>query len=1197
MHGIRYLRLLTVLIATVVYGSATAAEPSQADLKGTSVKLSMKDGRIIEIMDDISRQTVYSFIYEEGIKQELNKKITISNDENLHDVLTEISQKSDLEFKAVNNNIAVRKKINKQSNATFQRIQVTGRVTSSEDQLGLPGVNIVEKGTVNGTVTDIDGNYVLEVPGPESVLVFSSVGFNAEEIAVGSRTVIDLVMTPDVTALDEIVVTALGIERNQRSLGYDVQEVEGDELREVAQDNVLNSLAGRVAGVTINQTSGPGSTVNVLIRGATSLTTDNQPLFVVDGVPMSNSLNNVSQNGSGNNVDYGNAISDINPNDIQSMTVLKGPSAAALYGTRAGNGVIIITTKTGAGSNKLGVDVSTNTLFEWPIRYLDFHYKYANGGRNSTLDESSAYWGGPNLDEGNVWPQFGYDEPTELRSFPDNMKNFLQTGITSTNNVTLTGGNEKGNFLIGYSNISLRGMIPESDRYVNGLKTAINYNITPKLKFSTNFTINRSKSNDIPSTVDRRSNPLQAVYQWSHVDIDLLKDYWVPGLEGIQQATPGGEDNPYFIVGGVKNSFVRDRVFGTASLSYNFTDELSLTVRGNLDRFSETRETRVPFSSQRMPKGNYTLEDITFQEFNTDFLLAWRKEISDFDFDISVGGNIMNQQRRNHRTSSGPNRREGLVVPGLFTISNIPLDNISVSNGGYERAIYSLYALASFGFKDQLYLDITGRNDWSSTLPPESRSYFYPSASLSWLANYTFNLPESISLLKFRAGWAQVGNDTNPYQTEQVLSLGNWNTLPTLGVPSRLLNPNLEPETNTSIEAGLDLNMFNNRVRFTGTVYNMDNINQIFDVAMPRSSGYSGRFTNAGRIRSRGIELTLGGTVIQNSSLTWDVDFNLTRNVTTLEELPEGGRDYIQIWGDNGGAYTWIGEEIGDLYSYGYAKVEDPNSEYYQWPILQSGGWIAFRDIENLEKTGNFNPDFLMGMQTRLSFGNWTVGASFDWRNGGDFVSFTYRYGESDWRSQRQLDNVYPGGLLSEEELANVLKSNPEEYIIPQNGKFPRVGGHTAETGGFPLADGNDGAFIPGVVQVAGADTPDDPSDDEYQEHLGGPGTIFAPITNTYPWRFNKNITFDASFIKLRELSIGYKLPTIAGISNANVAVYTRNLMLWTQSKIGIDPERAFGSSGGGGQGDTSSQWKQGYERQNVMPWSASVGFKLNFSF
>jgi hypothetical protein len=376
----------------------------------------------------------------------------------------------------------------------------------------------------------------------------------------------------------------------------------------------------------------------------------------------------------------------------------------------------------------------------------------------------------------------------------------------------------------------------------------------------------------------------------------------------------------------------------------------------------------------------------------------------------------------------------------------------------------------------------------------------------------------------------------------------------------------------------------------------MDNVNQIFGIAMPQSSGYSNRLTNAGRINSKGVEITLGFTPIQNSNgLTWDVDFNFSRNVTRVAELPEN-LDFITFWSDNGGAYTWEGEEVGNLYTHSYAKVEDPNSEYYQWPILRSGGWIEFRDIASLEKTGNFNPDFLVGMQTRLTFGNWNIGASFDWRSGGDFVSFTYRYGESDWRSSRQLDQIIPGSLYGTEELANLLKSDPEAYLIPRNGYFPRVGGHTAETGGFPLADGNDGAFVPGVVQTAGADTPDNFADDVYEEHLGGPGTFFYPITDTYPWRFNRNITFDASFIKLRELSVGYRLPRVLGVSGANLAVYTRNLMLWTKSQVGIDPERAFAGSSGR-QGNTATQWRQGYERQNVMPWTASLGFKLNFSF
>lgn len=1075
-------------------------------------------------------------------------------------------------------------------------IAVSGKVTSSMDGEGIPGVNVIVKGEQSGTITDINGNYSLEVAGENTVLVFSFVGYNAQEITVGNRKVIDVSLAENISELSEVVVTALGIERETKSLGYSVQEVGGEALNQVSQDNVVNSLAGRVAGVTINQTGGAGSTVSVVIRGATSLTTDNQPLFVVDGVPMSNGLNNVSENGSGNQVDYGNAISDINPNDIESMTVLKGPSAAALYGTRAGNGVVIITTKSGSGSKKIGVTVSSSTLFEWPTTLLDLHYKYANGGRNYQLDEGSAYWAGPALDAGNVMDQWGYDSPTELRSFPNNMKEFLQTGITSTNSVALSGGNEKGNFRVSYSNMSMQGMIPNQDRFNNSLKTSLNYKVLDKLNFTSNITVSRAHSNDIPSTGDRRNNPLQEVYASSYIDVNLMKDYWLPGQEGVQQNRLPTGDNPYFIAYGMSNAFVRDRIYGNVALTYDLTDNISFKLRQSLDTYNETRETKVPFSADRMAKGHYSIENIGYQESNTDFLATYKKTLGDWDLSVSAGGNIMRQKRESSKVGSGSNRNNGLVVPGLYTVRNIPLDNISVSDGYSEKAIYSIYGLASLGYKGMLYLDVTARNDWSSTLPIGNNSYFYPSASLSWLANYTFDLPETVSLFKFRAGWAQVGNDTNPYNLQQSLSTGTWNTLVTQGVSSSLKNPTLKPEIATSIEAGIDFNMFDNRLRFSGTYYTLDNENQIFNEVNPISSGYSSRVINGGLLRSKGLEFVIGGTPIANNDgITWDVNLNFTKNATTVEELT-GDLDRIAIWSDNAGAYSFIGDKIGDIYSYGITQVKDPNSEYYMWPVIDGTEWERLRDVEDWEKVGNFNPDFLLGMQTSLTYGRFTLNASFDWRQGGDFVSYTYRYGESDWKSQRQIDQLIPGGNMSEAELAAFLKSNPDEYIIPQVGKYPRVGGHTAATGGFPVDQGNDGAFIPGVVQTAGADTPDDYSDDVYTEHLGGPGTTIIPITDSYPWSYNKNVTFDASFIKLRELSIGYKLPQIKGISSATVSVYTRNIMLYNAAGIGIDSERAF-QANGGNQGDTASQFKQGYERQNVMPWSGSLGFKLNLSF
>ena len=1212
----RLLRQAVVLTALLVGGTVYAESSGQSNLERPKSFISAKEGRIIEIMDEISNSTPYVFIYEDGIKQELNKKIKIAHGENLQEVLNEISKKSELEFRTVNNNVIVRKRPVTHSGIynmkSLQRISVSGTVTASDETTGLPGVSILEKGTSNGTVTDAEGNYSLDVEGPESVLVYSSIGYLKEEITVGTQTVIDVEMVPDITSLEEVVVTALGIERDQRSLGYSVGQVKGKEPTEVSQENVLNSLAGRVPGVTINQTSGPGSTVSVMIRGMTSLSTDNQPLFVVDGVPMSNSMNNIRENGSRNQVDYGNAISDINPDDIESISVLKGPSAAALYGTRAGNGVILITTKSGTGKKKLGVAVSTNNVFERPVKLLDFHYRFANGARNAVLDEGSALWGGPELDVGNTAVQWnspldanGAPIPTELRSYPDNMRDFLQTGITSNNNVALSGGNDKVDFRVSYSNMLHQGMIPNSDLYRHTVSSRVNYKIIEGLTFSSNVNVGRTFSNDRPNTGNRGANALQAVYIWPHVNVNDMRDFWVPGEENIRQNRPSPEgNNPYFVAYGITNAFTRDRIYGNLSLNWEITPNWSVMLRTNLDRSNENRETKIPFDYSRQPNGGYYLSDQIFQEMNSDFLATYNNKFNKFDVNISLGGNIMTQDISNNWIGS-TNRRVGLVVPGLFNVNNINRENLGVDNFLSERAIYSLYGLASIGFNDMLYLDITGRNDWSSTLSADNNSFFYPSVSLSWLANYTFDLPEQISLFKFRAGWAQVGNDTDPYRIDPVLNTGNYNDLTTVTLPSSLLNPQLLPETATSIEFGIDFNMFNNRIRFNGTYFNMENKDQILSIPLPQSSGYSSRDINAGLIESSGWEISLGGTPIrQEGGLTWDVMFNYTYNRAVLKELAEG-IDFIDLWQDNnGGAFTFVGDEIGDLYSAGYARVMDPNSPYYQWPVLSNvGGWQELpNDRENRIRVGNFNPDFILGMQTSFNYKNFTLSASFDWRQGGEFQSYTYRYGESDWKSQRQLENLIPGGLYTEDELVDMLKSDPENYIIPRNGNFPRVGGHTQETGGFFYDDegnavaGYDGAFIPGVIQVAGAETPDDFSDDVYTEHLSPSNATLYPITATYPWDFNQHITFDASFVKLRELTLAYRIPKFAGLQSATFAVYTRNIMLWNAAGIGIDPERAF-EANNREQGDTRMQFRQGLERQNIMPWTVPVGFRLNFEF
>lgn len=1065
--------------------------------------------------------------------------------------------------------------------AQAQNRTITGKITTSEDGTGMPGVNIVLKGTQKGTSSNASGNYSIEVNGANPVLVFSFVGYDALEATVGNRNVVDVTLTPGSENLNEVVVTALGIKREKRALGYSVGEVSGKDIVNVPQENVLNALSGRVAGVSINQTSGVGSSVSIIIRGAKSLSNDNQPLFVVDGVPISNGFHNTRSMGDRNNVDYGNSISDINPDDIESISVLKSPSAAALYGSRAGNGVILITTKSGKKGKGLGISFSTSNVFETPYRFLDLHYKYANGDRNARLDETSAYWGGPALDQGLTAVQWnspvdasGNKVPTELKSYKDNMKNFLETGITSTNNIAISGSSDKATYRVSYNWMANKGPIPNSDLTRNSLSASGTYEISKKVKLSTNLNFARSHSDNRPSTANRGANPLEAVYQWSHIDVRDLKNYWVPGNEQIKQLSPTSGDNPYFLAYGINNGFTRDRIYGNLKLDYSITSELSAFVRLSHDMFVENRETKIPWSYSRVKNGGYFLQDMGRKETNADFLLSYKKNLGSFDLSVSGGGNYMIQNYR--ETYMGGST---LTVPGLYRVANIPVGALQVSNGENQKAIYSLYGMASLGYKNMLYLDLTARNDWSSTLPAENRSYFYPSASLSWLANYAFNLPKAISLLKLRANLAQVGNDASPYQLVPTLGTSTWGSLITTGVPGTLLNAQLKPEIQTSSEFGIDLNLFENRLRFEGSYYYAENKNQILSITTPSSSGFGSKLINAGLLASKGWEFVLGGTPIRDKN-GWNLDLNVnfTRNRTTIKALTEG-MDYYQLWDDNnGGAFTYVGEEIGNLYSRGYATVKDPASPYYRWPILSNNGeWIAVNDRNAREKVGNFNPRFMMGMQATLSYKRFSLTASFDARIGGNFQSYTYRYGESDWKSQRQLDQLIPGSSYTEAQLVALLKSDPEKYIIPTNGNFPRVGGHTKATGGLG-ADG-DGGFIPGVILQA---------DGTYKEHLGGAGTNIYPITDTYPWSFNKQITFDASFVKLRELSLSYNIPNIGAFRNASVSIFTRNLMIWTASKIGIDPERAFQADGG--------RFRQGIELQNVMPWTMPVGFKLNFN-
>jgi TonB-linked SusC/RagA family outer membrane protein len=1102
-------------------------------------------------------------------------------------------------------------------------ITVTGKVTSASDGMPLIGVSIVLKGTAEGTVTDLEGNYTINVPS-NATLVFSYIGYVIQEIAVENRRNISIVMDESAETLSEVVVTALGIGREEKSLGYSVGKLGSEELAKVVHENVLTSMAGKVTGVTINSTGSAGSTVSMVIRGATSMSTDNQPLFVIDGVPMTSSVNNVGGFGSGNLVDYGNAISDIDPESIESVSILKGPSAAALYGTRAGNGVVLITTKKSDRKGGMKVEVASNTVFDIPSKYLDVQNRFAFGARGYTgttfpdgiippFSPSEQAGAGPELNKGywQVQPFAPLDAngvpiPTELVSYPDNYKNFIRgSAITTTNSVAISSSSDRVNYRLGVSNMTNKGLVPNSDLHRNNLTLAAASEVMKGLTVSTDINYTQNWADNRPSTQERGANPLQwAAWTPPNVDIRKLKDY---NLGGGEVLTIGdGWENPYFLAYGINNSFKRNRLIGNVSATWDITPKLSLMGRYALNRSDETRETKIdPGYSGEPNNGAYGIVTSESTETNADMLATYKDRWSDFSLTASVGGNLLYSRWANVSNSSKPG--SGLIIPYLYTIQNIENTSLNYSNVRYERAINSIYAMANLGWKDMAYLDLTIRNDWSSTLPKENRSYSYPSASLSLLLNNMIDMGKNVNLFKIRGGIAQVGNDTSPYSLYATYyDAGQWGDAIRLGKPGDLLNPVLLPEKSKSYELGMDLKMFHNRLRFEGTWYRADNRNQILSVPLAGSAGFNSIKVNAGLLQSKGVELMLGITPIQTKDWTWDLNVNFTKNKTWLLELSEG-TDFVEFWNEarvRNIAYAKDKSQgrdglIGNLYTRKILRVTDKNSPYYGYPLLPENSEDAeWQSEDDYSKVGNYNPKFIMGLQTSITYKNFTLSMTFDWRSGGQYVSQTWRYltegvVSNTWLNQLVTPPDGMGGAPSQA-LRDWVVANADRLIYTNN---PRpVGGPTPDFGGFyndfyTGIGAYDGVFAPGVY----GRYDDSGNFILTKENLGNEGTEFRPYVMSYPWDIGEANIFDADYIKLREISLNYRVPDKAAqklrMRDLNISVYSRNIMLWAKSSgMGIDPERAYQSGSNGG-------FKQGVERFNAEPWVVPVGFKLSFTF
>ncbi|MEN8122181.1 MAG: SusC/RagA family TonB-linked outer membrane protein, partial [Bacteroidota bacterium] len=743
------------------------------------------------------------------------------------------------------------------SGSIFAQHEVSGII---KDDFGadLPGASVRIKGTNEGTITDLNGYYKISVPSSSSILIFSFVGMSPKEVTVGAQTEINVVLQAADQDIKEVVITALGISREEKSLGYSVGKVSGDDLTKVNHENVLDALSGKTSGVQISSTGGPGSSLSIIIRGATSLNSDNQPLFVIDGVPVFNSLNNLGDLVSESVVDYGNSISDINPADIESVSILKGPSAAALYGSRAGNGVVMITTKSGKkGKKGIGVYLSSGVTFDKPYRFLPQQTRFTSGAFGMGMyEEGFGMWFGPETDLGIEAEQWAYDgNKKPLVAYPNKTRDFLNTGVTYNNNVGVTGNYEKGSFRLSLADMYNVGVIPNTDLHKKTFSLSTNYKVTEDFNVSTNINILENGSDNRSAGGKSVTNVLYALDNIPpHMPLSAFAgNYWEDGQEDRQQRIFDPKfANPYFVANELLNSFQRNRIYGNMKLNWQIVPKLSLMGRISLDRYNEIRESKIPWSYPDIPYGAYGIQTFNNTEINADFLVSYEDTFGDIKLNLSGGGNSRDVSGNNI-----VNNTNRLVLPGLFTISNAEGGPTSYFNSTYEKVVYSLYGMATVSYKDMVYLDLTARNDWSSTLPEDNRSYFYPSASISVLINEMIEMPSSIDMIKLRGGVAQVGNDTGPYSL--IPSLGtydDWGNLKRIYVQDALLSEDLKPEIATSYELGADFTFFDNRLTISPTYYVVQNKNQILSITdMPASSGYSSKKINAGLVESRGWEL------------------------------------------------------------------------------------------------------------------------------------------------------------------------------------------------------------------------------------------------------------------------------------------------------------------------------------------------------
>ena len=1054
---------------------------------------------------------------------------------------------------------------------------VRGIVTTEEDGEPVIGASVIVKGTALGTVTDVNGRFELSGLSPSATrLLISYISLMAKEVAIAPQ--VSVTLKSDTHLLDEVVVTALGISREKKALGYTAQEVKQDALVQGKDNNLLNSLSGKIAGVRITNTQGDVGSSRIVIRGETSIAGENQPLFIVDGIPVDNSQLNARSSGR----DFKNAIADLNPEDIKTLTVLKGPNAAALYGARAAHGAIVITTKGGDKRQKgIGITLHSSTQVSFVATLPEFQnlfgqgaggrFSYVDGkgaGVNDGVDES---WG-PRLDIGLLIPQFdspldadGNRVATPWVSHPNNVRDYFRMGISTNNGISVARGDDKYQFRVGYNYEKQVSIVPDAGTNKTNISLNTDYHLAKWIVVgaTANYIVYTAPSlpgSATPSGSNVRSNSPMLQFLWfgRQVDTNSLKaDY-------TRNWNSSYYDNPFWSASYNTQSQERHRLIGDLHAEFRLTDGLNVRFRTSTDWYNDRRKSKVKWGSAGAgsPYGSYAEDAYTVKENNTEVLATYIKQLNkNWGIDALLGFNVRNKQYENNYQAA-----PRLAVADLYTLTN-SRDPLTSSNDFYRLRQYGLYGSIQLDYRRWAFLNITGRNDWSSTLPVDNNSYFYPSVTASVLLSEAFGWrSKAVNYLKIRGGWSQVGADANPYQLATVFTSETaFNGNPLQSSSTIGMNPNLKPEKTSSIEAGFEAAFWDNRLCLDFTYYKTDSRNQILKLATTAASGYTSQVRNAGHIRNRGYEIQLGAVPIQTSKgFRWNLDLNYGANSSKVVKLDDEGLiTSYRLYSSGIQILASVGEAYGTLFGTSY--VRDANGNV----VVDANG---LPKISTTNKTlGKFTPDWTGGISNTFSYRSLSLSFLIDASVGGSIFSNTNKTGK------------YTGVL------ANTLSGRDAEHgglwyytaAMGNNVRLPESPSYSVSSDGLYYAQVNgqstrvyqDGIMVEGVTE-SGSKNEEVVSAEKYYHRI---------------YSIAEANVYDASYVKLREVALSYRLPRLwtqkLHLQEASVTLTGRNLWTIYKSVPNIDPESALTTGNA-----------QGVEAYS-LPTTRSFGVNLSVKF